>query len=140
MTMATSPSPSVKNVVLLLLIVGGLFWGQTRLIISFSRHIYDEDRKSDPDRWYAQNPDLIKTMADKYGIRLLSNTAIPGSIRVSWDVEKGNEALAQSGVPALRDALFRLRCPYGITMLDWQPSMDDYMPKVVFMGNLHGRE
>jgi hypothetical protein len=85
-------------------------------------HRVREDRKSEVMHWFANNRDLIATM-ERHGIVLMTNTAIPGSIRVSLvdpqaavDHPDKMEA-AHAGLAMLRDELFKRRCPYGITLV-----------------------
>jgi hypothetical protein len=118
---------SFSNVMLLVLAMcGPVFIYHVTVLRFLVHHLVIESKKGDPDRWFAQNPDLVKIMADKYGITLHGNAAIPGSIWVGGRVETKDVPKARAGLAFLREELFKRRCPYGITLV----SFDLDNPKV----------
>jgi hypothetical protein len=112
--MSAARRVSFPNVVLLLVITIAMLVAYHNTIgaMIFANNAR-KDRLWGPHNWLVEYPALTKSRADKYGIWLDINTAIPGSISVLC--EPGKEALARTGMTALRDDFFRLTCPYGIT-------------------------
>ena len=96
-----------------IVLVGAIAW---HLSATVTKHAMIEQRKMEVMEWAAQQDDLNGLLRTKYGVMLSMNTAPPGSLRL-MNVNVGHE-LSTQDIEAIRTELYRLKCPYGITLID----------------------